>query len=240
MCPPSSSGSGCRSCCSLRAARGLATVERRSTEAVLGRPLPPHHYREPTGRGLRRMLRSLAEPQSWRDLLHAVVGFPLRLTCFIVAVVWTAVALGSTLYVTWQWALPYDAEFSGLYGIVAGQASRLIDVAITTAGGIVLLLLLPVVLRVLVIARAAVARGLLTNQSAALRAGPPSWRRAGGLPSRPRPRRCAASSVTSTTARSSGSCGSRWTSRRSPGGSTTTPTAPVRSSPRRWSRAARR
>ncbi|AEA26689.1 histidine kinase [Pseudonocardia dioxanivorans CB1190] len=154
----------------LRAARGLATVERRSTEAVLGRPLPPHHYREPTGRGLRRMLRSLAEPQSWRDLLHAVVGFPLRLTCFIVAVVWTAVALGSTLYVTWQWALPYDAEFSGFYGIVAGQASRLIDVAITTAGGIVLLLLLPVVLRVLVIARAAVARGLLTNQSAALRA----------------------------------------------------------------------
>lgn len=154
----------------LRAARGLATVERRSTETVLGRPLPPHHYREPSGGGMRRMLVSLVEPQSLRDLLHAVVAFPVRLACFVIGIVWTVTALGATLYVTWQWSLTYDSEFAGLYGIIAGTASRLIDVAITTGGGIVMLLLLPWVLRLLVTARAALARGLLTNQSAALRA----------------------------------------------------------------------
>ncbi|MBN9110535.1 MAG: sensor domain-containing protein [Pseudonocardia sp.] len=155
----------------LRATRGLARVERRSTETVLGRPLPPHHYRTPSGTGLGRMVSSLAEPQSWRDLLHAVVGFPVRLTCFIVGVVWAATGLGSALAVTWMWSLPYgDDGVNGLYGLLTGADSRFVDIAITTVAGLVLLAALPWVLRLLVAARAGLARGLLTNQSAALRA----------------------------------------------------------------------
>ncbi|MGD9988959.1 sensor histidine kinase [Pseudonocardia sp.] len=154
----------------LRAVRGLARVERRSTETVLARPLPPHHYRTPSGTGLGRMVSSLAEPQSWRDLLHAVVGFPVRLTCFVVGVVWAVTGLGSALAVTWMWSLPYDDGVNGLYGLLTGTDSRLVDIAITTAGGLVLLAALPWVLRLLVAARAGLARGLLTNQSAALRA----------------------------------------------------------------------
>ncbi|GAY08535.1 sensor histidine kinase [Pseudonocardia sp. N23] len=154
----------------LRAARGLARVERRSTETVLGRPLPPHHYRTPSGTGLGRMVSSLAEPQSWRDVLHAVAGFPVRLTCFVVGVVWAVAGLGATLALTWMWSLPYDAEFSGLYGLLTGNDSRLVDIGITTVAGIVLLVTLPWVLRLLVAARTGLARGLLTNQSAALRA----------------------------------------------------------------------
>ncbi len=60
----------------LRASRGLAGVERRATSWATGRALPPHHYREARGRGIGRLFSMLADPQSWRDLLHAVVALP--------------------------------------------------------------------------------------------------------------------------------------------------------------------
>ena len=151
----------------LRAARGLATVERRSTERALGAPLPPHHYREPGGRWIAR----LAEPQSWRDLLHAVVSFPVRLVGFIVAVVWTVTGLGATLYILWEWALPRErGDYNGLFELLTGSDSRIGDIVLTTGIGLVLLATLPWVLAGLVAARASLARGLLTNQTAALRA----------------------------------------------------------------------
>jgi hypothetical protein len=94
----------------LRAARGFAVVERRSTEWATGRPLPPHHYRGAGGRGVGRWFNALAEPQSWRDLVHAVVGFPVRLVTFVLAVAWTVGGVGGLLYVAWQWALPENDE----------------------------------------------------------------------------------------------------------------------------------
>lgn len=156
----------------LRAARGLATVERRATERATGVPLPPHHYRESTRRGLPGVFSRLAEPQSWRDLLHAVVAFPVRLACFVIAVVWSVGGLGMTLYVTWEWALSRapDDNYNGLFGLITGNDSRLGDIALDTGIGLVLLATLPWVLGGLVAARAALARGLLTNQTAALRA----------------------------------------------------------------------
>ena len=68
------------------AARGFAGLERRRVDAVTGRPLPPHHYRTAGGAGLARLARSLLDPQSWRDLLHAVLAFPLRVVGFVIAV----------------------------------------------------------------------------------------------------------------------------------------------------------
>jgi hypothetical protein len=70
----------------LWAARGLATVERRAVERVTGRALPPHHYRVAVP-GAGRPARSLAmvgDPQAWRDLLHAVLGFPVRLAAAVI------------------------------------------------------------------------------------------------------------------------------------------------------------
>ena len=46
----------------LAAARGFARLERRATEAVTGRPLPPHHYRPAHGRGMVRLLREPGRP----------------------------------------------------------------------------------------------------------------------------------------------------------------------------------
>lgn len=155
----------------LRASRGLARVERRAVERATGRELPPHHYRSATGRGTRRLLRALADPQSWRDLLHGVVAFPVRLACVAIAVGWAAGALGGTLYPLWEWALPRTpGELNGLYGVITGSSSRLGDLALVTGIGVFLLVTLPWVVRGLVAVQAGLARGLLTNQTAALRA----------------------------------------------------------------------
>jgi signal transduction histidine kinase len=158
----------------LRASRGLAGVERRGAEWATGRALPPHHYRETRGRGIGRLFSMLADPQSWRDLLHAVIGFPVRLAMFIIAVVWTVGGLGSLLYITWQWALPDDDgdgdSGGGLFWLIFGYDFRLGEIALNTALGVIMVATAPLVIRGLVATRAGLARGLLTNQTAALRA----------------------------------------------------------------------
>jgi signal transduction histidine kinase len=154
----------------LRASRGLAGVERRSTQWATGRALPPHHYREARGRGIGRLFSMLADPQSWRDLLHAVVAFPVRLAMFIIAVVWTVGGLGSLLYITWEWALPQDEDDHGLFWLIFGFDLRLGEIAINTLLGLIMVATAPLVVRGLVATRAGLARGLLTNQTAALRA----------------------------------------------------------------------
>jgi signal transduction histidine kinase len=153
----------------LRASRGLAGVERRGAEWATGRALPPHHYREARGRGIGRLFSMIADPQSWRDLLHAVVAFPVRLAMFVIAVVWTVGGLGSLLYVTWEWALPREGN-GGLFWLIFGYQFRLGDIALNTALGVIMVATAPLVVRGLVATRAGLARGLLTNQTAALRA----------------------------------------------------------------------
>jgi signal transduction histidine kinase len=154
----------------LRASRGLAGVERRATEWATGRPLPPVHYREPRGRGIGRLFSMLADPQSWRDLLHAVVAFPVRLAIFVIALSWTVAGLGSALSVAWQWAIPRDDEGGGLFWLLFRSDSLLGEIVLSTAVGLVMVATSPLVVRGLVATRAGLARGLLTNQTAALRA----------------------------------------------------------------------
>jgi signal transduction histidine kinase len=154
----------------LWACRGLAGVERRATEHVLGRALPHHYYRPTTGPTLSRMLRTLTDPQLWRDLLHAVLGFPVRLAAAVIAVVWVVGGLGGLSYAGWEWALPRDSDVSGLYGLITGTNTRLGEITLNTAIGVVLVVTSPLVVAGLVAVRAGLARWLLTNENAALRA----------------------------------------------------------------------
>ncbi len=155
----------------LRACRGLAVVERRATVAATGHELPPHHYRVGRGRGLTTgLLAQLADPQSWRDLLHAFLGFPVRLAAAVITLSWGLGGLGGLLCVTWQWAVPQGGDHRGLLDLVAGVDSPAAEVGVNTVLGALLLLTFPAVVRGLVAVRAGLARGLLTNQTAALRA----------------------------------------------------------------------
>ena len=146
------------------AARGFAAAERALVRAATGRVLPPHHYREPD-----RFLGRLTDPQPWRDLLHAVVAFPLRVAAFSIALVWGVGGLSALLSVTWMWATPRD-DSTGLVELITGVDWPLAEVAGQTALGAGMLLTLPLVVRGLVAVLAGLARLLLTNETAALRA----------------------------------------------------------------------
>lgn len=153
----------------LAAARGFAGAERALVRAA-GRPLPPHHYAEPRGRGIRRLLSRLGDPQSWRDLLHAVIAFPVHVTTSVVAVTWGVTGVGGSLYLLWEWVLPRDGDVTGLFGLVTMVNSRIAEIVVNTVLGVLMVLTLPWVLRGLVAVQAGLARGLLTNETAALRA----------------------------------------------------------------------
>ncbi len=148
----------------LVAARGLAAAERALVAAATGRELPPHHYREPD-----RFLGRLTDPQPWRDLLHAVVAFPLRVAAFSIALVWGVGGLGALLSVTWMWALP-RGDSTQLFELITGVDSLAAEVVLQTLLGAGMLLTLPLVVRGLVAVLAGLARLLLTNETAALRA----------------------------------------------------------------------
>ncbi len=153
----------------LTAARGFAAVDRSMLHRVTGRELMAH-YREPHGRGLGLLWSRLADPQSWRDLLHAVVAFPVRIAAFVISLTWGAAGLASLLYVTWEWSLPRQGDYTGLFGLITGINTWITEITFNTVLGVLMLLTLPFVLRGLVAVQAGLARGLLTNEKAALRA----------------------------------------------------------------------
>jgi signal transduction histidine kinase len=102
--------------------------------------------------------------------VHAVVGFPVRLVTFVLAVAWTVGGVGGLLYVAWQWALPENDEGGGVLWLLTGIGGRLGEIVVNTVLGAVMVAASPAVVRGLVAARAGLARALLTNQTAALRA----------------------------------------------------------------------
>lgn len=139
-------------------------------QAVIGAPLPPHYYRATSGSGVSRLLRALLDPQSWRDLLHMLLTFPVRVASFVISVVWFVAGLGGVLYVLWEWAVPRGPEYHTVIELISGNESWLADILFTTAAGTILLVTLPFVLRGLTVLQTALARGLLTSETAALRA----------------------------------------------------------------------
>jgi signal transduction histidine kinase len=152
--------------------RWTAGMERGMVGWASGRALPPHHYRPTKGAGrLARLVNRLRDPQSWRDLLHSVVAFPLRIAGFVIGVTWLVGGLGGALAVTWMWSIPYDDDGGGgLVWLLTGDRSPAPEIALNTVLGLVLLATAPLVLRGLVAVERGLAVGLLTNESAALRA----------------------------------------------------------------------
>ena len=129
-----------------------------------GVDLPETRYPAPTaGRwGLGR----LAHPQSWRDLLHVLVSFPVAVFSFSVAVSWVLGGLGGITY--WFWSRWLPADNNGLPALL-GYPGRLADVAFNTVAGILLLVTVPVVLRALVRLHGAVAFALVVDETTVLR-----------------------------------------------------------------------
>ncbi|MCF2532735.1 sensor histidine kinase [Yinghuangia soli] len=154
---------------SLVMARAFARGERSRVEAVTGRPLPPHHYMAPAqSRKPQEWLSALLDPQSWRDVAHVMIAFPLRIVGFCIALTWTLGGLGELLYVTWSWSIPRDDGTTGLLDLMFDVDSIAADNLFHTGIGVLLLATAMPVVRLLARIQTATSRALLSNEKAAL------------------------------------------------------------------------
>ncbi|MFD6812653.1 sensor histidine kinase [Enteractinococcus coprophilus] len=86
-------------------ASAFATLSRNRLRAW-GVTIEPARYR-PTQPTIAGRLRILADPQRWLDwVFEVLIAFPLRLTAFVFAVVWSAVGLGGVTYFFWSLFVP--------------------------------------------------------------------------------------------------------------------------------------
>lgn len=130
-----------------------------------GVELASTHYPE-VGPGLRGHLRRLVHVQSWRDLLHVLVSFPVSIFSFSVAVSWVAGGLGGVTY--WFWSRFLPEENTGVPALL-GFPGRFVDVTFTTVAGVLLLVTVPFVIRSLVRLHAAIAVALVVDEATELR-----------------------------------------------------------------------
>lgn len=154
-------------------ARGFANINRTKVARWSGLEQPVY-YKSGERRSIKGMFASLADPQLWRDLAHGtVVSFAWRTAAFSVIITWLAVILGGLTQWFWMLYLPNDnvplAELLGLDRIL-GVSPQTAESWLGLVYGVLFLLLLPFMTRFLAATDAAMARGLLTNEKAALRA----------------------------------------------------------------------
>lgn len=150
-------------------ARGFAAAERARVSVMEGRRVGPVYHRRASGAGARRVLSFLRDPQSWKEWGHALIIFPIRCVTWPLTITWLSVALGGTLYVFYEWALPRDGDNEGLADLL-GFDGRAAGILLNTGIGLIFLATLPLVLRALAVTESSLAWAMLTNENAALRA----------------------------------------------------------------------
>jgi signal transduction histidine kinase len=147
------------------AARGLAFLERVRLAPVIRRPALRVSYRtaRPEAGWWRRMATPLADPQTWLDLLHAIVRLPVATAGFSIVVTWWAGAVAGLSYWFWQGLVPSDEhghdlpELLGLGNSVAARSWFYLSL------GVFLALTLPPMVRACALAEAWLANGLLCS-----------------------------------------------------------------------------
>ena len=121
----------------------------------------------PVGRtGMRGRLRRLGHAQSWRDLLHVLIGFVVSLLTFPLALAWMAVGTGGVTYWFWSRYLPDNRH--GL-AYLLGYPGALVDVVTNTVIGVAFLVTAPFILHGLVTLHGGIAHGVLVDQKSELR-----------------------------------------------------------------------
>ncbi|MFC7740386.1 sensor domain-containing protein [Nocardiopsis composta] len=150
-------------------ARGFAAVERQMASEVLNRPIgAPNHRRPPEGAGwFRAGITPLTCGQSWMDLGHGILRFPLAVASFAIAVSWWAVAAAGLLYPAYGWVLNRIPGNRDLPELLGYGDSLQTEIAFHMALGALFAVLLPVVLRFLAQLNAGFAKAFLSPVSPA-------------------------------------------------------------------------
>lgn len=148
-------------------ARGFADLERHQLPEVLDRPFARPRYRPapPNAGRIRRMINPITNGQSWLDLLHGIIIFPIAIVTFCVVVTWWAVAVTGLLYPLYGWILnrippENNRELPELLGF---PDTLLVNTVFHVAIGIVFALTLPLIVRGAALIRAGIGRALLTT-----------------------------------------------------------------------------
>ncbi|MET0453856.1 MAG: sensor domain-containing protein [Mycobacterium sp.] len=146
-------------------ARFFADVERMRIPAVLRRPLIRPTYRAAgSGAGLwRRTVAPLTQAQSWLDVAHGILIFPIAATTFSVVVTWWASAIGGTLTIVWDWSIPRGPDNRSLAELIGLGDSTFARIGLQTAIGLACLVTLPFVARGSALLSAGFSRLLLTG-----------------------------------------------------------------------------
>ncbi|WP_101784980.1 sensor histidine kinase [Nonomuraea indica] len=146
-------------------ARGFADAERGWLSDVLGRPpVRPRYRPAPEGAGrFRRLVTPLTSGQSWLDLLHGLLNFPISIAAFVLTLVFWAVPVVALTYpihglVTSR--IEGNVELPELLGFGSGYLTNSIFYALL---GLVFVILLPFVTRMSALLRAGLGRALLTG-----------------------------------------------------------------------------
>ncbi|GAA4514198.1 MULTISPECIES: sensor histidine kinase [Nonomuraea] len=147
------------------AARLFADAERGWLSDVLKRPpVRPRYKAPPPGAGrFRRIINPLTSGQSWLDLLHAIVNFPLALVSFVLTTVFWAVPLAGLTYPIYGLVtsrIPGNVELPELLGLGDGY---LVNLVFYVTLGFLFLLIMPFVVRGSSLLRAGLGRVLLTG-----------------------------------------------------------------------------
>ncbi|WP_433518052.1 sensor histidine kinase [Nonomuraea sp. CA-143628] len=149
----------------LMIARGFADAERGWLSDVLKRPpVRPRYKPAPAGAGrFRRMVNPMTSGQSWLDLLHGIINFPLAIVSFVLTVVFWAVPIVGLSYPLWgviTSRIPGNEELPQLLGF---EQNYWVNSAFYVVLGLLGLLILPFMVRAAALLRAGVGRALLTG-----------------------------------------------------------------------------
>lgn len=149
-------------------ARGFAHVERsRLRHMQFVDALTPRYQKAAHGAGwLRRAVAPLLDPQSWLDVVWAVVSFATSIITFVVTVVWWSVAAGGLTYWFWQRWIPFDDDSETLAEILGFGKGRNPESVLMLVIGVVALLTLPFVMRLVALVQSSLARVMLSSRAA--------------------------------------------------------------------------
>jgi signal transduction histidine kinase len=146
-------------------ARAFADIERLRFPAVLRRPRSRPTYRAaPPDAGVwKRLITPLTQTQSWLDLAHGILHFPIAVATFCVVLSWWASAVAGTLTIAWDWSIPRGPDNTSLAQLVGLGDSTFARIGFQTAIGVACLLSLPLVVRGCALLSAGFSRFLLTG-----------------------------------------------------------------------------
>lgn len=150
-------------------ARGFARLERIRMRGMLGRTAStPAYVCAPEGSGFwRRSLTPLKDPQSWLDVVWAIVGLVTGTFAFAVTLVWWAASLTGLTYWFWQiWIPESESDAEQLDPLLPGlDPGRMAESLFNFVVGLVALVTLPWVVRLVVTIHASLASVLLSSRA---------------------------------------------------------------------------